>query len=552
MKISVVVPTLDNPTLLRYFLDNLKCTGNVPNHKLVVVSDHSSTQEEELAASLGKCTHFVKMKSWAGYAKAVNEGAKVCHDSDIVIFMNTDITFRGPVLDYIAEDFKKDPKLAVVGAKLYNSNGTIQHAGGYWIYGRDFVNYGINQTEEQFRPFDVPFYPEEVTGAIYAVQNKIFKKLGRFDEVFKFWYEDPEYCYLCWEKGYKVLYDPRVEAIHTQGGSRKRVKDSRFDIAKVKSRNVFEKRAITRPWNKIQTNIFNANKGKGPDPGLFLIERLGERGDLIQLTTTIRAIKRAYPEHEILVRTNYPEIFKGNPDVEDAGMVESPYARKIDFNVSAEKHLTKPMAWGHWNTVTNECGLNIGPFKQSKPIMYSNLNQWNGFLQRTGFNPKKPYAVVHQPITNFRSKTLPWITWAETQAYLESLGLDVVIVGTHKDIGPINSNMQDYRGKTDIQELRELIRHAELFVGLDSGPANVCQTAETPGVVIFTGTDPSHILCASNVVPVVPSKGMCRFCQQRQKPPCGYIDCPDGKNYECAKSIRITDIEAAIQERLTK
>jgi ADP-heptose:LPS heptosyltransferase len=130
------------------------------------------------------------------------------------------------------------------------------------------------------------------------------------------------------------------------------------------------------------------------------------------------------------------------------------------------------------------------------------------------------------------------------------LGFAVVIVGSSRDIGPLNENMMDYRVKTDIHELRELIRHASVFVGVDSGPANICQTTETPGVVIFTATDPGHIVCSSNIVPVTPPKDKCRFCQQRQKPPCGYIDCPEGKNYECSKSIRVEDIKAAIGGKL--
>lgn len=547
MKISIVVPSFKNPGLLSFFLENLKRLEPF-DFELLVVSDYSRTQIQEKIVSERHNAKFIGLPNWSGYTKVANIGIKEA-GGEIVCLVNTDIVFLNPFIETMKMNFEDDPKLAVIGAKLYNTNGTIQHAGGYYIYGKKFVNYGDGQSEEQFKPHDRRYYPEEVTGAVFALRKKAWEEIGGFDEKYIFYNEDPEFCYQAWEKGYKVLYDPNIRAIHQRGGSTG-WNNSKIQVLNIKSNALFEKRALSRPWNKIQTNIFNANKGNGPDPGLFIIERLGERGDLIQLTTTIRAIKRSYPEYEILVRTNYPEIFDGNPDVEAAGMVETPYARKLDFNVSAEKHLTETMSWGHWNTATNECGLNIGPFKQSKPIMYSTEGQWFGFLRRTGFNPNKKYAVVHQPITNFRSKTLPWVTWAETQSYLESIGLNVVIAGTPKDMGPLNSNMLDYRGKTDIHELRELIRHADLFVGVDSGPSNICQTTDTPGVVIFTSTAPEYILCSDNVIPVGPPEGKCRFCQQRQIPPCGYIDCPDGKNYECAKSININDIQSAIQGRL--
>lgn len=542
MKVSVITPAYNNPTLLRLFLQNLKVTGNWPD-EVIIISDHSTTQlvDIQVAKAAGPNVKLVRMTEWSGHCKSINAGiAKAT--GDICLICDTDVTFFGPILETLKEDFENDEKISVVGAKLFYPNGLLQHAGAALDWFGDFVVYGDGQPEEDYPEARRPKFVECVTGAVYAFRRSLWEPLGKFDDGFKFFFGDPEYCYRSWKNGYKVLYEPAIEAIHARGGSRSTAPDQRFALAKAEDKARWEKMKIPYDWNSIFLKIWEANRELQPNyKQQIILECRGMLGDVIQFTSLVSRVRKTYPKAEIYVKTQkeFQDVFKGNQDINGISQaIEGPYARLVSFNVSNEAWLEKPMAWAHWKIAT-DAGLEIGPYTEEVPVMYSWNQDWASIAGKAGIFQGEKYAVLHQAKTHWKSKTLPYLTYAKITCGLQALGLRVIVIGTEKDYKAFGT-ATDLRGNHSIQEVRELIRHAAIFVGMDSAPANICQTTDTPGVVIFTSVRPVNILRREGMYPVEPTG--CKGCLHRQKEITGHIDCPEGRQYECTKTVNPDDV----------
>jgi ADP-heptose:LPS heptosyltransferase len=557
MSLSLVIPTHDNPSLLRILLKNMKMTQNWSD-EVVVVSDGSDRQhiEEKVALSFG--ARFVAMPERSGFAKTANAGVRAT-TGDLVMMVNSDITFMHPCVGAIEKHFLDEEDMGVMGFKLFLPNGKIQHAGGYmmWTEGRHL---GYHMNDYELKEMNRTYYPTYVTGALFAFRRSLYDKIGGFNEEYIFGYEDAEFCAKSWLHGFAVRYEPTIEAIHGEGLSRK---DDPLDAEWVKiqwekSRTIFHNFCLMTEarleWNTIFYRQWLKNKtvSTPEEHEHLLLIRTGMAGDVITGTTkVVRALKRKNPDLKIYVRSDKWDVFLNNPDVENMGPVMlSPFGRVVQFNMANGIYPKERMDVCH-ALVAKAAGLDIDiddEFMNEPPKMCPTEWDWEEIQKRLMLRPGEKYAVVHQPGTNWKNKTLPKLVWAEVQHFLKTLGLKVIIVGKKRDEGPAWPGVVDAREKDNLMMLNQLIAHAQVFVGVDSGPFHVCQCTDTPGVVVFTCYPPELLIVSKNILPVIPTG--CHGCYVRQPAPVMWCDCPEGKGYECSKTVTAESIIGRIKEAL--
>jgi ADP-heptose:LPS heptosyltransferase len=102
----------------------------------------------------------------------------------------------------------------------------------------------------------------------------------------------------------------------------------------------------------------------------------------------------------------------------------------------------------------------------------------------------RDYALIH-PFASAPEKTWPAERFLEVAEYIDThLGLEPIFIpGPGEPVhlfGP-------YRviQNAPIQALKDLMSHARLFVGNDSGPAHIAAAYGVPCVVLFGPTDPA-------------------------------------------------------------
>ena len=204
-KISIVIPSKDNPHLLKKCMDSLVDTM-LPTEKceLIVVDNGSSLDNKakisELSGKYGFT--YIYEPSEFNFSKMINRGFEQAN-GDYLLILNDDITFteKGTLSKMAAECSL--PFTGCVGAKLlYPDTHMIQHAGVFNnrlgpVHKLQFADdsneyyFGFNKTVNNVAA---------VTGACLMIRRSLFEELLGMDEELKVAFNDVDLCFRALEK----------------------------------------------------------------------------------------------------------------------------------------------------------------------------------------------------------------------------------------------------------------------------------------------------------------------------------------------------------------
>lgn len=167
----------------------------------------------------------------AGFARA-NNLVLGATGGDYALVLNPDTELRPGVLDHVIGVLEQRPDAGMVGCRLVQHDGTFDHAAKrsfptpvaalahFTRLGRAA---GAGDRLAQYRAPDVPEEGagevDAVNGAFMLVRRAAMRDVGLFDEGYWLYMEDLDWCARFWERGWKVLYDGTVTAIHAKGAS---------------------------------------------------------------------------------------------------------------------------------------------------------------------------------------------------------------------------------------------------------------------------------------------------------------------------------------------
>lgn len=127
-------------------------------------------------------------------------------------------------------------------------------------------------------------------------------------------------------------------------------------------------------------------------------------------------------------------------------------------------------------------------------------------------------------------------------------GIKIVLIGSEEDqkaeeeiLRKSSFPLLTLVGKINLMELKELIAHASLFVGPDSGPMHVAASTSTPIVAYFGPTLPAHFAPWQAKANLLEKEFDCRPCKQQR---CLYQD------FRCLRSIKPEEVYKASLEFL--
>ncbi|MCE7041552.1 glycosyltransferase family 9 protein [Dyadobacter sp. CY312] len=98
---------------------------------------------------------------------------------------------------------------------------------------------------------------------------------------------------------------------------------------------------------------------------------------------------------------------------------------------------------------------------------------------------KKPYIVVHCQ-SNFAPKDWPADRWQQLIAWITAnYGYQIVEIGLKSNLMINTGSYTNLCGKLTILETAEVIRRADYFIGLDSGPSHLGNATGTFGIILM-------------------------------------------------------------------
>lgn len=210
------------PTCLRTLFEN---TATYPQARVVLVEnkqDEQARKETQQVAQpfLARGLQLLLARENLGYGGGANLGwQQLGGEADVYIVLNPDMEFPADWLRQFIAPFEQDAAIGIVGCKLRNADGTIQHAGGLLRHGLALgLHFGYGEPDDG--RWNESCEVEFVTGAALGLRRQAYEELGGFDPAyFPGYYEDVDLCWRARAAGYKVWYEAGAIAYHYEGGT---------------------------------------------------------------------------------------------------------------------------------------------------------------------------------------------------------------------------------------------------------------------------------------------------------------------------------------------
>ena len=224
--ISILIPTMDHVDDLSKCILSILNKSTYSNYEIILIENNSKNENTfKYYKSLMKYEN-IKVIFWEynyfNYSAINNYGFKYAN-GEYIIFLNNDIEIIAP--NWIQEMlmFAQNDSTGIVGAKLYYSDKTIQHAGIY--FNREYLpvhnhKYFHKNKTGSYYELVIPRYVSAVTGACLMISSNIFKEVNGFDEQFEIDFNDIDLCMKIKESGYSIIWTPYAEAYHYESKSR--------------------------------------------------------------------------------------------------------------------------------------------------------------------------------------------------------------------------------------------------------------------------------------------------------------------------------------------
>ncbi len=227
-KLSIIINHFRTPNVLKMCLDSIKEKTHDIDYEIIVTD--SATEETTIAMlkQYHSDVFFIGDKENIGFSKSVNPAIKKSI-GEYILNINADIIFEeNNCLGKLIEFLEKNPDVGVVGPKLLNIDGSLQHTYfrdyniltvlarrtvfGNTFFGKDIVNkfvYGDKGVVNN--PMDVDW----LRGSAYLMKRDRFEKVGSwFDDRFFMYFEDVDLSRRFRENGFRVVYYPAVKFTH--------------------------------------------------------------------------------------------------------------------------------------------------------------------------------------------------------------------------------------------------------------------------------------------------------------------------------------------------
>ncbi|MBO4300632.1 MAG: glycosyltransferase [Desulfovibrio sp.] len=236
--VSIIIPVYNQYRVTRSCLDSIIRHTKDVSYEVILADDNSSDQTRDIA-DVVKNLIVVKNPADRGFLNNCNHAAKHARGT-YVLFLNNDTIVTDGWLWELVRTMEADPQIGLVGPKFLADTGAVMEAGGIVFRDASAWNYGRGMHPEM----PGVCYPREVdyiSGACILLKTALWNELGGFDATFApCYYEDTDLAFrVRYEKGLKVLYQPKSVIYHMEGVSNGTNESTGFKRYQVVNREKF-------------------------------------------------------------------------------------------------------------------------------------------------------------------------------------------------------------------------------------------------------------------------------------------------------------------------
>jgi GT2 family glycosyltransferase len=228
--LSVIIVNWKSKDFLRNCLESVYANTLDLRFEIIVVDSASFDGCGEMLAEFYPAVKFIQSHENIGFARANNLGAAQAV-ADTLLFLNPDTELVGPALSTLYNVLKSQPNAGAVGAKLLNSDGSLQTSCVQSFptllnqaLDADFLRAysprsSLWGTAALCHAQVTPAPVEVLSGACIMIHRQVFDNAGGFPEAYFMYSEDLELCFRVRQSGWLNYYVPSAVITHHGGGS---------------------------------------------------------------------------------------------------------------------------------------------------------------------------------------------------------------------------------------------------------------------------------------------------------------------------------------------
>lgn len=304
----------------------------------------------------------------------------------------------------------------------------------------------------------------------------------------------------------------------------------------------------------------------------ILVIRFGSLGDTVLTTGVLKYLKTMLPEVSISVVTfdSFAGVFKGLDFIDKiytlpkktgfkktmrfAGNLP-PFHAVFDLHDNLRSKIIKIFASGKVYTYDKNplarrlfvkfrlCPSFLKehtvqkyfkPFSEAFSLPIPETEELRPFLPLSEYAFKHAKTVVIHPFASKKCKQWPYIY--ELCQVLESAGISVIVIGDGAISLP--EKTADMTGLLNLDELKNIISQADLFISTDSGPMHIAVALKIPTIAIFgpTTMELGFYPIFQNTHVIENKSLLCRPCHIH-----GCDICPQ-KHFQCMRAISPAEV----------
>ncbi len=195
----------------------------------IAVSDNGS-QDNSLAMLAEKFPDVpVHHLPNPGYGSGMNYAART-QDNEMIFVMNPDAEVRSGAIKMLLERMDSDPKIAVIGPRIENEDGSLYPSARRFPSFKDGIGHAMfgmfrpdNPWSSRYKMLDWGHNSyrdvDWVSGAAMFCRREAFDGVNGFDDDYWLYMEDVDLCWRMRRSGWKIVYDPEAVIVHVGGTS---------------------------------------------------------------------------------------------------------------------------------------------------------------------------------------------------------------------------------------------------------------------------------------------------------------------------------------------
>lgn len=236
--IDVVIINWNSGDYLQKCIQSIFSTDNRNFVTKVFIIDNNSSDLSLQKIRLNDKTEIVRNKENRGFAKACNQGFKLC-SAPYILLLNPDTQLLDTTLEDCIAFMIKKTDIDILGCQLLNDDGNVGYscsrfpsatgiffdATGLSKMAPSIFKPGIIMTDWDHKESRLV---DQVMGAFMFFRKSIFEKVGYFDEQFFVYYEEVDFSKRLAALGGKSFFDADIKAIHSGEGTTSSVKAFRL------------------------------------------------------------------------------------------------------------------------------------------------------------------------------------------------------------------------------------------------------------------------------------------------------------------------------------